>query len=918
MTKEKLRVYVLARELGVDSRLLVTLCRQFGIDVKNLLSSIDPIFREVVEDYFRRARKDLVSFLQSLDYKRHSPLLLAGLGLTKLPECFGDVVRARAIQLQGNRLSTLPGSFARLGAVEEINLSGNAFTGLPKPLCRLSGLRTLDLSHNRIVRLRSSVTWLVGLRLFDLCDNCLTELPPSLGPLANLETLDLGSNRLTSLPETVGSLRSLRALGLANNRLESLPKSLLDLRQLESLALQGNPALGLPPEIIGPTPGVLTTHTPTAPVAPRAVLDYYFRARTARKPLNEAKLILVGRGGVGKTSVVNRLIHGSFQPDEAKTDGIRITAWPLRVPCGDDVRLHVWDFGGQEIMHATHQFFLTQRSLYLLVLNGRDGLEDADADYWLRMIESFGAESPVIVVLNKCGEHPFDVNRRGLQQKFPGVIKDFVKTDCRDDTGLDLLRAAVEREVDGLEHRRADFPTSWFAIKDRLSASDRNYVRYDEYRQLCAELGEPDPAAQESLAGFLHRLGVALNYRDDPRLQDTHVLNPHWVTNGIYKLLNSPLLAEQRGVVRLADAARILDGGRYPAATHRFLFDLMKKFELCFSFPEDDTRYLVPELLDKQQPDYGPEFEPAACLNFQYHYPVLPEGMLPRFIVRTHALSEGQPRWRTGVVLEFEGNRALVRGDGPGGKVFISVNGPPRGCRRLLAVVRSDFERIHRDIPKLEPQAMVPVPGHPEVVVPYRELQILEENGHRILPRVAGSRVLELNVQELLDGVDLGEMRMAVAPTAGEVGRPARLFYSYSRRAEGLRNELETHLKLLERRGLLGAWHDRRIASGEEWGGQISDNLERADIVLLLISADFMASDYCYEVEARRALERHAAGEAVVIPIILRPVHWEKAPFAHLQALPRDARPVTEWPSRDAAWHNIATGIEEAVRRLIR
>ena len=101
----------------------------------------------------------------------------------------------------------------------------------------------------------------------------------------------------------------------------------------------------------------------------------------------------------------------------------------------EEARLHIWDFGGQEIMHSTHQFFLTQRSLYLLVLNGREGGEDADAEYWLQLIESFGGESPVIVVLNKIKEHPFDLNRRALQQKYPG-IRAFLQTDCADKTGL--------------------------------------------------------------------------------------------------------------------------------------------------------------------------------------------------------------------------------------------------------------------------------------------------------------------------------------------------------------------------------------------------------------------------------------------------------------------------------------------------
>src|SRR5207247_4195411 len=131
-----------------------------------------------------------------------------------------------------------------------------------------------------------------------------------------------------------------------------------------------------------------------------------------------------------------------------------------------------------------------------------------------------------------------------------------------------------------------------------------------------------------------------------------------------------------------------------------------KKFELCFSFPDQESRYLIPELLDKQEPETTAEFAPEECLHFQYHYRVLPEGLLPRFIVRTHALSEGQPRWRTGVVLAFEGSRALVKADVQEKKVFICVRGPVAGRRRLLAVIRSDCEHIHRSIEKLRPEGM--------------------------------------------------------------------------------------------------------------------------------------------------------------------------------------------------------------------
>ena len=346
---------------------------------------------------------------------------------------------------------------------------------------------------------------------------------------------------------------------------------------------------------------------------------------------------------------------------------------------------------------------------------------------------------------------------------------------------------------------------------------------------------------------------------------------------------------------------------------HRFIFDLMKKFELCFSFPDDDARYLIPELLDKQEPEETAEFNPAECLNFEYHYPVLPEGLLPRFIVRTSSLSEGLKRWRTGVILRFEDCRALVKGDLQDKKVFVHVKGTAASRRRLLAIIRSDFERIHRDIRKLEPQEMVPLPGHHEETISYQDLLVMEKEGEKEIKLVASGRVVKQDVQQLLNGVNLEGTRRIEREFDWRSGA-VRLFLSYSHKDESLRNELETHLKLLQRQRLIETWHDRLIGAGDEWRDRIDDNLERAEIILLLVSADFIASDYCYEKEMERALERHEKGEARVIPVIVRDVNWARAPFAKLQALPKDARPVSNWDDEDSAYVDIVEGLRNAIQ----
>jgi hypothetical protein len=145
---------------------------------------------------------------------------------------------------------------------------------------------------------------------------------------------------------------------------------------------------------------------------------------------------------------------------------------------------------------------------------------------------------------------------------------------------------------------------------------------------------------------------------------------------------------------------------------------------------------------------------------------------------------------------------------------------------------------------------------------------------------------------------------------------PVEVFYSYAHEDEAFCDNLQKHLTLLRRQGLITAWHNRHILPGADWAQAIDEHLERASVILLLISADFLASDYCYGLEMQRSLQRHQANEARVIPILLRPLDWDKAPFAHLQALPTNAKPITTWSNRDAAFTDVAAGIRRVIEDL--
>jgi CheY-like chemotaxis protein len=162
-------------------------------------------------------------------------------------------------------------------------------------------------------------------------------------------------------------------------------------------------------------------------------------------------------------------------------------------------------------------------------------------------------------------------------------------------------------------------------------------------------------------------------------------------------------------------------------------------------------------------------------------------------------------------------------------------------------------------------------------------------------------------------------MSAHAGPNAADA--PVTLFYSYAHEDEGLRKELQGHLKILERRGLLAPWHDRKIVPGQDWAGQIDENLRTADLVLLLVSKDFIESDYIMGTELKAAMERHAAKASVVVPIMLRSVDVEPEdaadiPFLKLQGLPTDLKPVTSWSNRDEAWTNVAKGLRVTVKGI--
>ena len=754
---------------------------------------------------------------------------------------------------------------------------------------------------------------LQNIRMLSIGDLGLTQVPDWVRKLQKIESLHFSNNQLTALPEWLGELTQLQHLSAKYNRLRELPVSLLELKGLRSIDLDGNPELSLPVEILNSRQVV-------------RILDYYFRSASSglSKPLNEFKLVLVGRGGVGKTTLVHRLVTDNYK-EFKRTPGINITQWLTSIG-GDSVRAHVWDFGGQEIMHGTHRFFMTERALYLVLLSGREGTEDHDAEYWLSMVRSFAGDVPVIVLLNKWGDYPFELNRELLREKY-GRNLIFVETDSETGHGIDVLREQIRQLATRLPGLRAAWPVAWRRVKDELPRQKKSWMTFDDFLTFCTERGVAEPKDQEALAESLHDLGLMLSYRQDEALRDFGVLNPQWVTKGIYEMLNAPALRNAGGKFTVKTFGEVLSAKAYPKELHPYLLALMRKFRLCHPLDEKGQKYLIPELLTKEEPKLDAEFPPDKCLGFIYSYgSVLPEGLLPRFIVETYVHREPKHAWRTGVVLERANCRALVRGDVQGRAITIRVAGVGNGRRELLGIIREHFERIHRSYEKLAVTELVPIPGHAAARVRHELLIKYERSGRREIAVEVGDELRDFPVKELLDGVDLPGVPRARLANANafpqhewfELKPFLSVFISYSHKDEAFLDQLRGALVPYERKGELKVWADKLVEPGQTWEADILWRLHEADLIILLLSNDFLRSSYCMDTELPLAMKRREQKECEIVPIVIRASRYDKLELGTIQAIMPGDKPINEHEKTDSAWLEVTRQLDVAIKRLLK
>lgn len=711
-------------------------------------------------------QEQLLELIHDAKTNHWQALDLSNCGLSQLPDELWELSDLKMLYL-GNRSSS------RIRGDEVPSSSDNRFAVLPRKIERLPNLQVLSLSQNPVQiegETPLNLPHLIHLDIFDcgyrqipnsllisslqeIGFNCLEEkLSDSFARLKRLKRIYLTNSAINELPAFIDSFANLQQLHVYGTQITSLPYSISQLRYLSKLAIFDTPlAETLPPEILQQSG--------------KDIIRYVFSQQSdaPKHYFNECKMVIVGQGHVGKSSLLNRLIRNTYSEGDS-TEGIDISSWSFRKN-GQQYKLNVWDFGGQEIYHSTHQFFLTKRSLYLLVWDALAEEEYGRIDYWLKTIQSLAADSPIIIVVNKCDQGIGRIRRLDevdYKQRFP-QIRDIVYVSCKDNIGIASLRKIIKDLAVDLPLMKTLWLSSWMNVRKKLEALSYkvNFISYAEYLNICKDEDIVKDEAR-SLLKYLHDLGIVLYYHDDSLLKNLVILSSEWGTDAVYKVLDEQerRLKGRNGILFYDDLPEIwTDSKRYPAERYPYLLGLMKKFQLAFDVL--DSSYLVAELLDNKTIQLDRNFPHGETLSFRYDYDFIPAGLMTRFIVsiseHLEVVNGIRQCWKKGAYLKHRTAYGLVRLHDTLADhyVEIKVSGQkPRDRQELLTIIRTIFDRINSQYTQIKITERIPCICSPNCtfLFDYQKLLLAESKGKTTIE--CHDTFENVDIRKLLDGVE--------------------------------------------------------------------------------------------------------------------------------------------------------------------
>ena len=621
----------------------------------------------------------------------------------------GNYIPGNASVCRGNenKFTSISGTIGNNSGLQLINIISSGIAELPDSIGQLTNLIFMDCTGSKISELPHTIGQLVNLRLFDLRGTRLSTLPDSIGGLSSLSNLFLNGTRIHILPETIGNLNNLRLLDLrgtpitmlpdsfsklsnlqvlllGNTKIRNLPDGIFHFPHLETLDLSGCHVssipysaveTGLPFVISNKKASKCINLTDTALdegelslfLQPRDVIEEYYHNR-ATETVNECKVIFLGDGAAGKSSLIERIIHDNFQEGSLPTDGVKMTKWkqwPDGKPLYHDSKpliLRFLDFGGQEIMHSMHRCFLTNHTIYVVVCESRDDAEiDSVAVRWMETVRSFAPGCPVILALSKADLNPHvTVNERTLRTLNPDyrhMIRTSAKRD--DDLGVRQLIDSILQEVPNCISKMSG-NKGFLDLKNDLEALDADYILPEQFQERCEHF-QIKEAVRGGLLDWFQDLGIAYTYT--VTFRQVYVLNPAWLTNGIYRLI---LRTENGGFLRHSIIRETL-GTSYkddvdPDKTYtpqemEFILHIMRKFEISLRVTPDyveDGVEMIPMKMDKTPPRRYDEFSKIDALHLRWEAGYLPNNLVHRLMIRKYPELDPEHElynkcvWRTG------------------------------------------------------------------------------------------------------------------------------------------------------------------------------------------------------------------------------------------------------------------------------
>lgn len=629
------------------------------------------------------------------DLKNLQRLDLSSTQISELPESIGNLTNLQTLDLRFTQIRSLPESIRNLTNLQHLYLSGMQINSLPESIGALANLHSMKLDSTQIKSLPENIGGLTNLQFLSLSKSDLSELPESIRKLTNLEKLDLSSTKINELPESIGNLSTLKVLILEDLTLSELPESLLHLNleynDIKHAYRWNKPGIYIYNLKLKNQPVDIFSQ------GRELIIEYYKSLRQEETiPLNECKVVFLGDGGVGKSLAIYRLLNNginvSQKRDKSKenvwnrirevikpsydefngetTPGIAISTQKCIIN-GEDVRINYWDFGGQEILHSMHRMFLTQRTIYVVMVNARENTLDERARYWVNNIKSFAHGAPILIVINQIDQNlTASLNESSLRKLYPYILPNIIKMSALKDSQDKFnhaLRDEIHSGIYDMDSVHSVIPKSWKKLIDNVRGITENYMMMDKFESLCMEYNVIIYGKfKADLIDWFQDIGVSFCYRKDRSLEDYMLLEPKWIVNAIYTILFNGRLVSKNGIILKNDLYTILKDDvitvkgidkeikrvqpdlRYKGFEVGYVLGVIKRFKLSYELYDDSIFF--PMLCDRDEKISAIDAVGCAARHTVYKYSYLPENVVHRIIVDMKHDLDYENVWFSGAV----------------------------------------------------------------------------------------------------------------------------------------------------------------------------------------------------------------------------------------------------------------------------